>query len=48
MLQLQDLLGRIEGQYPDAYARSGYFAAVYRQTLFEYAVDSRENGPFAP
>lgn len=48
MLQLQDLLGRIEGQYPDAYARSGYFAAVYRQTLFEYAVDSRENGPFPP
>lgn len=47
-MQLRDLLERVERDYPDAYARSGYFAAVYRQTLFEYAVDRRENGPFAP
>lgn len=44
MLQLGELLRRIEEQYADDYARTGYFAAIYRETLLSFTVDGRENG----
>ncbi len=46
MLQLKKVLSIIETQYAEQYEASGYFAAVSRGILFEYAVGSKENGSF--
>ena len=44
MLQLQETLELIEKHYADAYKRSGYFAAVFKGTLFCFAIDGKETG----
>ncbi len=44
LLQLRELLQIIEKQYAAQFEQSGYFAAVRKSTLFEYAVDTREDG----
>lgn len=46
MLQLRETLGLIEKHYADEYARTDYFAAVAKGTLFSFAVDGRESGSF--
>lgn len=46
MLQLKELLSRIEEHYADEFERSGYFAAVSKPTLFTFAVDGKESGSF--
>lgn len=42
LLQLRELLQIIEKQYAEQFEQSGYFAAVRKATLLEYAVDNRE------
>lgn len=44
MLQLRDLLARIETHYADEYARAGYFAAIDRETLLTFALNGKETG----
>lgn len=44
MLQLREILNTIEKQYAQDYERTGYFAAVGKETLFEYAVAGKEDG----
>jgi len=44
MLQLRETLELIEKNYADEYARTGYFAAVSKGTLFAFAVAGRETG----
>ena len=44
MLQLRETLDAIEAHYPDIF--NGYFADVYRQTLFSFVLDSKEEGSF--
>lgn len=44
MLQLREILNAIEKQYAQDYERTGYFAAVSKETLFEYAVAGKEDG----
>lgn len=39
LLQLRETLDRIETHYAEAFAQSGYFAAVYRGTFCLYALD---------
>jgi hypothetical protein len=46
MLQLQELLDRIEKHYAAEYARTGYFAALVKGALFSFAVDGSEAGSF--
>ena len=46
MLQLKETLELIEKHYAEEYARSGYFAAVCKGTLFRFAIDGKENGSF--
>ena len=46
MLQLKETLELIEKHYADEYARTGYFAAVSKGTLFAFAIDGRETGSF--
>ncbi len=46
LLQLRELLQIIEKQYAEQFEQSGYFAAVRKATLLEYAVDNRENVGF--
>ncbi len=46
MLQLKETLELIGKQYEDEYERSGYFAAVNKGTLFEFAIDGKDNGTF--
>ena len=46
MLQLRETLELIEKHYSEAYARSGYFAAVCKGTLFSIAIDGKETGSF--
>ena len=46
MLQLRETLGRIEEQYAKEYAASGYFAAVAKGTLFDFAIAGKEKGRF--
>lgn len=47
MLQLRETLDLIEKHYAEEYARTGYFAAVNKGTLFAYAIDGKETGSFA-
>lgn len=44
MLQLQETLELIEKHYAPAFRKTGYFAAVYKATLFDFAVAPRETG----
>lgn len=46
MLQLRETLEIIEKNYKDEYERSGYFAAVDKNTLIAFAVGSKETGNF--
>ena len=46
MLQLRETLGRIEKQYAKEYAASGYFAAIAKGTLFDFAIAGKEKGRF--
>lgn len=46
ILQLRETLELIEKHYADEYARTHYFAAVNKGTLFAFAIDSRETGSF--
>lgn len=46
MLQLRETLGLIEKQYAGEYAESGYFAAVAKGTLFDFAIAGNEKGSF--
>ena len=46
MLQLEETLALIEKNYADEYARTGYFAAVNKGTLFAFAIDGKDNGSF--
>lgn len=46
MLQLRETLESIEKHYADEYARTGYFAAVNKETLFAFAVDGKDTGTF--
>lgn len=46
MLQLRETLELIEKNYGDEYARTGYFAAVNKGTLFAFAIDGKDNGSF--
>ena len=44
LLQLQETLELIETRYADEYARTDRFAAIFKPTLFEYAVDGQTAG----
>lgn len=46
MLQLRETLGLIEKQYAREYAASGYFAAIAKGTLFDFAIAGQEKGSF--
>jgi len=46
MLQLRETLGLIERQYAKEYAASGYFAAVAKGTLFDFAIAGKDKGSF--
>lgn len=47
MLQLRETLEMIEKNYPEEYARTGYFAAVNKGTLFAFSIDGKETGSFS-
>ena len=44
MMQLKNTLELIEKNYAEVYRRSGYFAAVPKETLFSFTVDGMEMG----
>lgn len=44
MLQLRELLELIGKQYDGTYQNTGYFAAVSKSTLFEFAVSGKDTG----
>ena len=46
MLQLRETLEVIEERYSEAFAQSGYFAAICKGTLFSFAVDGNDGGSF--
>lgn len=46
MLQLKETLELIGKHYIDEYECTGYFAAVSKTTLFQYAIDGKETGSF--
>ena len=46
MLQLRETLERIGKRYAKEYAASGYFAAVAKGTLFDFAIAGKEKGCF--
>ena len=46
MLQLRETLARIEKHYAAEYERTGYFAAMLKETLFSFAVDGQDAGSF--
>ena len=46
MLQLRETLALIEDHYAEEYARTGYFAAINKGTLFAFAIDGKETGSF--
>lgn len=46
MLQLKETLEFIDAHYAEEYARSGYFAAVGKGTLFAFAIDGQSSGSF--
>lgn len=46
MLQLRETLGGIGEFYEAEYERTGYFAAILKGTLLQYAIDGKESGTF--
>jgi len=46
MLQLKETLELIEKNYAKEYESTGYFAAICKGTLFEFAIDNKEKGSF--
>ena len=40
------LLKIIEKQYAAEYEQTGYFAAVHKGTLFQFAIDGKDTGRF--
>lgn len=46
MLQLRETLDIIRNHYSEEYERSGYFVAISKGTLFEFAVMNKETGCF--
>lgn len=46
MLQLRESLEVIEERYSEAFAQSGYFAAISKGTLFSFAIDGNNGGSF--
>lgn len=46
MLQLRETLRLIEKNYSDEYQRTGYFAAIPKGVLFNFAIDGKEKGGF--
>lgn len=46
MLLLKEMLELIEKNYADEYERSGYFAAINKRTLFNFAVCGKDSGTF--
>ena len=46
MLQLRETLDLIEKQYTKEYAASGYFSAIAKGTLFDFAIAGKEKGSF--
>ncbi|MBR5536352.1 MAG: hypothetical protein IKU58_00440 [Clostridia bacterium] len=44
MLQLKETLKIIEKHYAEQYERTGYFAAILKETLFTFAVNGQEHG----
>lgn len=46
MLQLNETLELIDKHYAEEYARSNYFAAVLKSTLFTFAIAGKETGSF--
>jgi hypothetical protein len=46
MLQLKETLDRIEKNYSAEYERTGYFAAMFKGTLFSFAIDDKDVGNF--
>ena len=46
MLQLRETLEKIEKNYAADYERTGYFAAMFKGTLFSFAVDGHDTGSF--
>lgn len=44
LLQLRELLDRIETCYAEEYRRTGYFAAVEKSTLIAFAIGGKESG----
>lgn len=47
MLQLRETLDLIEKHYEDEFLRTDYFAAINKSTLFNFAIDGKENGSFS-
>jgi len=46
MLELKEMLERIEKNYRAEYEHSDYFAAIYKGTLFSFAVSGKDVGSF--
>lgn len=44
MLQLKEILAKIEKHYATQYAVTGCFAAICRETLFSFAVEGKDSG----
>ena len=46
MLQLRETLDLIEKYHSEEYQRTGYFAAVHKETLIKFALTGKETGSF--
>ena len=46
MLQLKETLELVEKNYSDEFERTGYFAAIAKTILFNFAIDGKEKGGF--
>jgi len=46
MLQLKETLEFVEKNYSEEFERTGYFAAIAKTTLFNFAIDGKEKGGF--
>lgn len=47
LLQLKEILQTISKHYAEDYDRTGYFAAIAKGTLFNFAIDGKETGKFS-
>jgi len=46
MLQLRKALKKIEKNYATEYESTDYFAAIFKGTLFAFAIDGKDTGSF--